>query len=164
MDIDILELSNELTYRIYVMNRDQRRKRFDELNMREYIALQRITHIAASEGIYSGKVYLKDLSESMHLSMRQTSRMAKTLKDRGLVTWSHDGDGSEGTYLSITDGGKELVSKNEEILKEHYGRVIDKYGKENMIQLLQMMKSLETIVQSELENPEEAEAENEQCE
>ncbi len=161
MSTDILELSNELTYRAYLMNRDQLRKHFSELNIREYIAMQRITHIAASDGIYSGKVYLKDLAQSMHLSIHQTSRMAKELKDRGLVTWSHDGDGSEGTYLSITDSGKELVSKNEEILKEYYGRIIDQYGKDNMIQLLQMMKRLETIVQGEFEKAEEAEAEDE---
>ncbi len=161
MSEDILKLSNELTYRVYVMNRVQHRKLFVELNIREYIALQRIAHIAASEEIYSGKVYLKDLAESMQLSIRQTSGMVKELKDRGLVTWSHDGDGSEGTYLAITDGGKELISKNEEILKEHYGRVIDAYGKENMIQLLQMMKRLETVVQSEYEDAEATEAEDE---
>ena len=101
---------------------------------------------------------MKDLAESLRLSMRQTSQMAGELKDRGLVTWSHDGDGSAGTYLSITDSGRELIAKNEEILKEYYGKVIDKYGREDMIQLLQMMKRLETVMQSEFEDMEEGEA------
>lgn len=79
------------------------------------------------------------------------------LRDRGLITWSHDGDGSEGTYLSITETGKELVAKNEEILKKYYGRVIEKYGKEDMIQLLQLIKKLETVAQSEFEEIEEEE-------
>jgi len=161
MAADIMEITNELAYRAYIMNRDQVRKHLTELNFREYFALQRIAHIAASEGIYSGRAYLKDLAESLRLSMRQTSQMAGELKDRGLVTWSHDGDGSDGTYLSITDSGIELVARNEEILKKYYGNVIKKYGQEDMIQLLQMMKRLETVVQSEFEDEEGVETDDE---
>ena len=142
------------------MNRDQARKYLTDLNLREYIALQRISHIAASDGIYSGRTYLKDLAESMRLSMRQTSQMAGELKDRGLVTWSHDGDGSDGTYLSITDSGRELIARNEEAIKKYYGNVIEKYGREDMIQLLQMMKRLETVVQSEFEDREGGETDD----
>ena len=154
MAADILELTNELAYRAYRMNRDQVRKHLTELNFREYVALQRIVQIASSDGIYSGRTYLKDLAESLCLSMRQTSQIAGALKDRGLVTWLHDGDGSDGTYLSITDSGNELIAKNEEILKKYYGNVIEKYGREDMIQLLRMMKRLETVVQGEFEDME----------
>ena len=160
MNADILELSNELAYRAYIMNRDQIRKNLTELNFREYVALQRIAHIAASDGIYSGRAYLKDLAESLRLSMRQTSQMAGELKDRGLVTWSHDGDGSDGTYMSITDRGRELIARNEEILKKYYGNVIEKYGRDDMIQLLQMMKRLENVVQGEFEDMEGGETDD----
>ena len=73
---DILELSIELAYHAYILNRDQVRKHLTELNIREYIALQRISHIASSNGIYSGIAYLKDLADSMRLSMWQTSHLA----------------------------------------------------------------------------------------
>ena len=92
--------------------------------------------------------------------MRQTSQMAGELKDRGLVTWSHDGDGSDGTYMSITDRGRELIAKNEEILKKYYGNVIEKYGRDDMIQLLQMMKRLENVVQGEFEDMEGGETDD----
>ena len=92
----------------------------------------------------------------MQLTVRQTSRMAGELRDRGLILWSHDGNGSEGTYVTITDNGKELLQAQEEILKKYYEKVIERFGRENMIQLLQMMKQLETIMSSEMEEMEEA--------
>ena len=40
----------------------------------------------------------------------------------------------------------------EETLKKYYGKVFEKFGKDNLIQLLQLMKQLETIMSSEVEN------------
>ena len=37
-------------------------------------------------------------------------------------------------------------------MKRYYGKVFDKFGKENLIQLLQLMKQLETIMSSEIES------------
>ena len=37
MATDVLELTNELAYRAYMMNRDQVRKHLDDLNFRKYI-------------------------------------------------------------------------------------------------------------------------------
>ena len=37
------------------------------------------------------------------------------------------------------------------MLNEYHGRVIQKYGVENLIQLLQMMKQLETVMSTEIE-------------
>ena len=81
--------------------------------------------------------------------------MIGSLRDRGFVTWSHDGNGSEGTYVTITDSGKKLLNEQEEILKQYYGKVIDDFGKEKMIQLLQLMKELETVMSSEFEEMED---------
>ncbi len=164
MAADILELSNELIYRAYSMSRNQVRKHMYELDFRDYIALRRILSLTSPEGIYSGRAYLKDLAKNMNLSIRQTSKMAKELKNRGLVTWSHDGDGSEGTYLFITDAGRELVAQNEDILRRYYGSIIEKYGREDMLNLLQMMKRLETVMQDELKAMEGGEPDEEDSE
>ena len=152
---DILELTNELAYRTYFMNRGQIRKQLREMNMLEYIALQMIIRTEAVDSRNTERAYLKDLAENLQLTTRQASRLAGALKERGLVTWSHDGDGSEGTYLSVTGSGKELVAKNEWILQTYYSRVIEKYGQENMSRLLMMMKDLETVMHGEYKNMED---------
>lgn len=97
----------------------------------------------------------------MQISIRQTSKIITDLRDRGLVQWAHDGNGSDGTYVIITDSGKELMDRQEKMLKEYYGRVIDKFGIKKMIQLLQMMKELETVMSTELEEMEETTDANE---
>ena len=37
------------------------------------------------------------------------------------------------------------------MIKDYFGRVIEKFGKENLVELLQLMKQLDTIMQGELE-------------
>lgn len=72
------------------------------------------------------------------------------LKERGLVLWSHDGNGSEGTYVTITELGKKKMEKQEKYLKKYYGNVIRKFGKEKLIQLIELMKDLENIMNIEV--------------
>ena len=149
--VDVLKLGNELTTRRYLFNKVQVSK---VLSASDYIALRIIMDTEKSEDIYEGKTYLKDISERMQLSIRQTSRMIGGLKERGLINWSHDGNGSEGTYVTITTGGRELFRQQETVVKEFYGKVIEKFGADNMVQLLNLMKQLETLMKSEFEERE----------
>ncbi|MDD6615635.1 MAG: MarR family winged helix-turn-helix transcriptional regulator, partial [Lachnospiraceae bacterium] len=87
--------------------------------------------------------------------IHQVSKMAGNLSDRGLVKWSHDGNGSEGTYLILTDYGSNIMEEKEKVLREYYGRVIHTFGKENVVQLLTLMQRLETVMNEELEHMEE---------
>lgn len=151
---DLRVLSHEITYRGFLMNRGKIKGLFEKLSVPEYIALHSIASESDVTSIYGGKTYLKELSAKMELTMRQISKMIGDLRDRGFVTWSHDGNGSEGTYVTITDSGKKLLDEQEEILKQYYGKVIDTFGKDKMIQLLQLMRELETVMSSEFEEME----------
>ena len=42
------------------------------------------------------------------------------------------------------------ASEQEEILSGYYGNVIDKFGKENIVHLLQMMNELDSIMSEEI--------------
>ena len=153
---ELERLSHELTYRRYMMDRGKIRSLFKNIRIPEYIALYSIAQDGENSSIYGERTYLQELSEKMQLSMRQTSKMAGDLRDRGLVTWSHDGNGKDGTYVTITESGRQLLEKQETIVKEFYGRVIDSFGKENLIRLLHQMKELETVMTREIEQMEEA--------
>jgi len=153
-EIDILKLGNELILRRYLFNKMQVSQ---VLNIPDYIALHIIRETGRKEEIYAGKTYLRDLSQKMQLTIRQTSKLIGNLKERGLVVWSHDGNGSDGTYVTITKEGDKLVERQQAVFKEYYGRVIGKFGKDNLIQLLNLMKQLEIIMGSELEEMEVSE-------
>lgn len=143
---NIEELAHELTYHRYLLNQSQARGLIRELTVPEYIALQFVSHAARERGEGDGRVYLRDVAQELRLSIPQTSRMVGSLRDKGLVTWSHDGDGSEGTYLSVTPTGLALMEKQDASLKEFYGRVVEKFGRENMAQLLRLMVQLEQVM------------------
>lgn len=152
---DIGKLSHELTYHKYLLNNDKIRSFFQKLSIPEYLAMHIIKESGQTDDdIYAGRTYLKDIADKMQRSVRQTSRMVKALQERGLVSWSHDGDGSEGTYVTITEAGTRMLQEEEEALKKYYGRVITSYGRENLIHLLQLMKQLETVMGTEFEEME----------
>ena len=148
-------LAHELTYRRYMMDRGKVRSLFKDIRIPEYIALYSIAQNSDNASIYGERTYLQELSEKMQLSMRQTSKMVGDLRDRGFVTWSHDGNGKDGTYVTITETGKKLLAEQEVIVKDFYERVIDSFGKENLIHLLHLMKELETVMTREIEQMEE---------
>ena len=152
---ELERLSHELTYRRYMMDRGKVRSLFKDIRIPEYIALYSIAQDRENASIYGERTYLQELSEKMQLSMRQTSKMVGDLRDRGLVTWSHDGSGKDGTYVTITENGKKLLEEQEVIVKDFYERVIDSFGKENLIHLLHQMKELETVMTREIEQMEE---------
>ena len=76
--------------------------------------------------------------------------MVGQLRDKGLVSWSHDGDGSEGTYIIITDSGLRQMETQEMLLKNYYSRVTERFGKEKLTALLELMIELEKVMDSEL--------------
>ena len=151
---EVTMLSNELTYRRYLMNRGKVRGLFREVTIPEYIALHMIDTENENSKVHSGRTYLKDLSEKMQMTIRQTSKLIGELKERGLVWWSHDGNGSDGTYVTVTETGKKLLYVQENILREYYGNVIEKFGKQNLMDLLQLMKQLDMIMSCEIEEME----------
>lgn len=147
---NITELAHELTYQRYLLNQGQANTLFQELSIPEYIALHYLSRAAAEKDNETGKTYLRDIAAELKLSIPQTSRMVGQLRDKGLVSWSHDGDGSEGTYIIITDSGLRQMETQETLLKDYYSRVTEKFGRENLTTLLELMIELEKVMDSEL--------------
>lgn len=143
---EFVELSNELNYHRYILSQGEASGLFRSMSMSEYIALQKIT----KKNPGAGKTYLHDIAEELHLSIPKTSKMVRKLNEKGLVNWAHDGDGSEGTYVTITDAGNQLMQRQEAFLEDYYGRVIRRFGEENMIMLLQLVRQLEEAMESEI--------------
>lgn len=146
----ITELSRELILRQYRMNKDNIIVLFKDLSIPEYLALRTVLQYSTPEVDGTERIYLSDLSEKMKLSMPQISKMAERLNDKGLVVWTHERSGRSGTYVQITNTGKELLTNKEELFRDFFGRVIDRYGKDKMADLLQMMGELEAIITDEI--------------
>lgn len=151
---DVRQLVNELTYRKYLFDNDSFRSFFKEIRFIDYIVLYTIIENEKTSVIYSGRTYLQELADRMQMPIRQVSRIVRELKEKGLVLWAHDGDGSEGTYVTITEEGSTLFKKQEERLHHFLGTVVQKFGQENLVQMLCLMKEFGTVFCGELERKE----------
>ena len=143
---DVKGLAYELTYHRYLMNKGHVQSLFTVLSQSEYITLHSITKVSPDEKYPFQKTYLKDLADKMELSIHSVSKLVRELKERGLVIWTHDGDGSEGTYITLTESGADLMQRQEEILSEYYGGVIEKFGYDEARSLLKRLSDLEKIM------------------
>ena len=141
----INKLAYDLTYQRYLLNNDKANYLFNDLSVGDYVVLHTVLG-------FEDKAYLEKIGEKLNLSISKMSNVATNLKNRGLVIWSHDGDGSEGTYLTVTETGLKLMDKQEEKLKNYYERVINRFGLKNTVDLIGKMTALETIMEEEMEN------------
>ena len=78
----------------------------------------------------SEKIYLKDIVRELNLPMPKVSAIARSLQNKGLVRWTHDGNGEEGPYILLTDTA---------------------YGEEKFLHLLGEIAQLEEIMRQEAE-------------
>ena len=108
----INKLAYDLTYQRYLLNKDKANHLFNDLSVGDYVVLHTVLG-------FEDKAYLEKIGEKLNLSISKMSNVATNLKNRGLVIWSHDGDGSEGTYLTVTETGLKLMDKQEDKLKNY---------------------------------------------
>ena len=142
--------TNSLAYGL-ISHRYRMGKNFENLftiiGIPEYVILHRIAGTDLPDP--PDRVYLADLAERSGHSVRETSRLVGGLKEQGLVIWSHDGDGSEGTYVTVTPQGQDALRRQEQVLSDYCDRVFRVFGRENIVSLLQQLDRLEDIMDSE---------------
>ena len=71
----------------------------------------------------SEKIYLKDIVRELNLPMPKVSAIARSLQNKGLVRWTHDGNGEEGTYILLTDTAVTSVQAHRQTLRAYHPRV-----------------------------------------
>lgn len=97
------------------------------------------------------KIYLKNIAREMDLPMQQVSAIARSLQDKGLVHWTHDGSGEEGTYILLTDTALASAKSHRQAMRTYHQRVVAAYGEENFLRLLGEITKLEEIMRQEAE-------------
>ncbi len=144
----------EVIYKIYTMEHKYLDRYFVKLNMRDCIVMHMLD--AAGQAGGEPKIYLKDIVSRLGIPTRAASNMARELSDKGLVSWSHDGDGSEGTYIVITDTGRALLREQEDITGEHFSNIARKYGYDKIKTVLDSITELDQMIKEDAERLPEA--------
>ena len=154
---DVGLLSDEMTFRRYFSGVMNTRKIFSKMSTGNYITLEIIEQLIRKEKEFQdqddkeARIYLKDMESHFKIPMYKISDLVRDLSERGLVTWTHDGKGEGGTYITITESGLKAAQEQQAILKEFYSNVIERYGKDKFVNLLGMMGELDQVMEAELE-------------
>lgn len=151
MEKDLTTLANEITYRKYLLEKVNVKKLFSEITVLNYNAMQSILKFNKKKENVNDRIYLRELSEELKIPISRVSKMISELQDNGMVRWKHEGKGEQGTYIEITDRGIAAVKKQQDILKSFYGTIVNRYGTDKFVQMLDMVKELEDIMTEELE-------------
>ncbi|MGN0634077.1 MAG: MarR family transcriptional regulator [Oscillospiraceae bacterium] len=149
------EIAHEITYRRYLLSRDDAKFMFRNINIAEYIVLHYMCEQKEKDSIYSDKIYLCEISEKLDLPIRKTSKLIREMNGKNLVKWDHDGNGKDGTYVTITEHGMKVFDETDGKLRAFYSRILQKLGKEKIVSLLQLMKEFDSVMRTELEQMED---------
>ncbi len=142
------DVSNEYMYREYLMHRRNLRNRLVDLKMEEYVILEVVYHNTDK----GGKIYLREIAELLNHPTSKVSPLVQVLSDSGYLIWTHDDKGEMGTYVILTESGRDLIVNNEGNIKQKLKTTVDKFGQDKMKELLKLMKEFtETLAETEEE-------------
>lgn len=99
----------------------------------------------------SEKIYLKDMVRELNLPLPKVTAIARSLQGKGLVRWTHDGNGEDGTYILLTDTALTSVQTHRQTLRKYHQRVVSAFGEERFLHLLSEIAQLEEILRQEAE-------------
>ncbi|MDO4978183.1 MAG: hypothetical protein Q4E53_13085 [Eubacteriales bacterium] len=144
--LDIM-LYNQLITQVYLHGKKELEYLFPDMNIAEYIVLHIIAHIDDMKEEKTGKVYLKELSTAMEMSLAQTSQLAQSMQENGLIEWTHDPiNASNGTYITISENGKNLLGKQAAHLMNNLQAVREEIATEELLASLKTLNKIREIL------------------
>lgn len=151
---ELMELGNRLIHLRYSMDAEHMGIIFSDISMADYMIL---VMLSRKLGIHQpeAKVYLSEISAELNQPIPRVSKMVQNLQNKGYVYWQHDEDGSRGTYIFLSETGRELIENQQEILKDYFEKIVNQIGKEKMVQVLDLMSELDAVMVKAAEEMEE---------
>ncbi|MCR4840185.1 MAG: MarR family winged helix-turn-helix transcriptional regulator [Lachnospiraceae bacterium] len=137
-------LAERFLYNRYLIGKESNSKLLNGLKLPEFVALHGL-HLKFADDDTLDRVYLKELAEEMDLPIPKTSEIVKALQAKGMVNWTFDGKGEDGTYVTITEKGERFLKDNKVYFEEFSEKIIERFGKERFEQFIGMMAEIEQI-------------------
>ena len=126
-------------------------KLYTQMSNFEYLTLEQISSLIQEKGDGT-RIYMKDVAEALNVEVSRLSHTLSRLEEQALIEWKHDPDSDFGTYVILTESGKERLENQEKILRDFYQDVLKDFGRERAVSLVNEMVDLEKVMRKELEN------------
>ena len=103
---------------------------FEFIERTDYLFLYSIKECVEKSDCLEG-VYLSEVAEYMKLSIPETSKMVKSLENKGYIIWKLD-EKKERTYLVLTNKAIELSNCQKEKMIEAYEKIISNIQEDDL--------------------------------
>lgn len=103
---------------------------FEFVERTDYLFLYGIKECVEKSDCHEG-VYLSEVAEYMKLSIPETSKMVKSLENKGYIIWKLD-EKKERTYLVLTNKAIELSNCQKEKMIEAYEKIISNIQEDDL--------------------------------
>lgn len=103
---------------------------FEFIERTDYLFLYSIKECVEKSGCHE-RVYLSEVAEYMKLSIPETSKMVKSLENKGYIIWKLD-EKKERTYLVLTNKAIELSNCQKEKMIEAYEKIISNIQEDDL--------------------------------
>ena len=103
---------------------------FEFIERTDYLFLYSIKECVEKSDCHEG-VYLSEVAEYMKLSIPETSKMVKSLENKGYIIWKLD-EKKERTYLVLTNKAIELSNCQKEKMIEAYEKIISNIQEDDL--------------------------------
>ena len=103
---------------------------FEFIERTDYLFLYSIKECVEKSACHEG-VYLSEGAEYMKLSISETSKMVKSLENKGYIIWKLD-EKKERTYLVLTNKAIELSNCQKEKMIEAYEKIISNIQEDDL--------------------------------
>ena len=103
---------------------------FEFVERTDYLFLYSIKECVKKSDCHEG-VYLSEVAEYMKLSIPETSKMVKSLENKGYIIWKLD-EKKERTYLVLTNKAIELSNCQKEKMIEAYEKIVSNIQEEDL--------------------------------
>ncbi|MCD8366154.1 MAG: helix-turn-helix domain-containing protein [Clostridiales bacterium] len=144
---DLMTLANRMIQLRYSMDSNHLEKVFRDVSISDYMVLSTLSR---RMGIHEpeARVYLSEISKELNIPINRVSVMVQNLQNKGYVYWEHD---AQGTYIYMSETGTEAMRSQQAVLHQFFGNVIERLGRDQFVEVLDMMYQLELILEAEAE-------------
>ena len=132
------QLSMEMVYHRFLMGRREVRRFMDGLGTVEFIIL--------SMALTCERKYLKDIAKDLEMPMNEVAHAVERLKDKGLVIWTHDGYGVDGTYIMVNETGREVAEEHKKKMIAYYEKILDEVTDEEIMTFMTVLRKLTNLL------------------
>ena len=124
-----------------------------DISIGEYKILEMCSGCPACNDGEDG-AYVSGMSAQMRVSAPAVSRLLKGMEGKDYIARQADAKDRRNIRVYITEAGRVKREECREILRNYTERVIDRMGKDNMLQLLSLFNQMLGVMEDELKKTE----------